>query len=162
MGDDEREGDVLIKTVVAGSSQSQSHLLIKEATALYGMVRQIPYSVCSAIIFVTVIMVAFADTPSCTNSNRLHVGRHVAHGCLPVPELRQLKAVASTPQSRWTLYARPGQHRTPATKGHAAPAQKKDSAQGHRYEELLVSSVKHSSVHLGRTDYYINTTPGFN
>ncbi len=38
LADDVQEEDVVIKTVVAGASQGQSHILIKEGTALYGMV----------------------------------------------------------------------------------------------------------------------------
>ena len=38
LGDDELEGDVIIKTVIAGSSHAQSKMIVREATALYNMV----------------------------------------------------------------------------------------------------------------------------
>ena len=40
---DDLEDDVLIKTVIAGSSLAQVNMLIKEATGLHGMVRKMCY-----------------------------------------------------------------------------------------------------------------------
>ncbi len=156
--EDDREEDVLIKTVVAGASQGQREMLVREGTALFGMVRGFAWT--ARLYFILDSSNPATGPQSSSHAVGLHMGRHLTNAGVPGRAWGQPKAMAPASRWRWRRrsrrlvlgparpqHSRASQPGRSDAKGAAAPAQEEDCSQGRGGQELRVSALRTWAEH---------------